>query len=308
MGLGKDFPSGPAKKITIMEFRIKTVMTIAALATMISSCTKDPSPEVPGESTRITAKLASYGEAASSVAGENTITDMKGFLFQDGVMTRIYDFEVSHSNEYTFNVDSRKGNLYLVAYSASEIPTEGILEKGISEADWKNSVADITSTPSHFFTGLVALEDTSYPNTADVSLKRGLARFDLKLNTIDPTTVKSITISNLATSVYLFPSESVKSPADPKRNDNTVTFPEPLAVDTDAVMYVGEQVNESIQITVTAMINGTEKTMTKAFSGDIKRNTVYTITVLQNSIDITFDVTFDEWESGTDTELTPVLI
>lgn len=35
------------------------------------------------------------------------------------------------------------------------------------------------------------------------------------------------------------------------------------------------------------------------------RNTIYTITVRQDVIDVTVEVSFDEWEEGPDTELVP---
>ena len=39
----------------------------------------------------------------------------------------------------------------------------------------------------------------------------------------------------------------------------------------------------------------------------LRRNTIYTLTVRKDVIDVTLDVTFEDWEQGPDTELVPVV-
>ena len=71
------------------------------------------------------------------------------------------------------------------------------------------------------------------------------------------------------------------------------------------MLYVYEQENQGIETSSTAVIVCEEKTMTKAFDGPLKRKTVYTITVRQDRLDIKLNVSYDEWEEGTNTDLTP---
>ncbi len=145
----------------------------------------------------------------------------------------------------------------------------------------------------------------SQTSTASVSLKRGMARFDLAVESIEEVSVKNVTVRNLANSAYLFPQEGIQSPSNANRKDTTVVFQQPITDGKSGMLYVYEQENQSIEISATAVIGGEEKTLTKAFDGPLKRNTVYTITVRQDRLDIKLNVSYDEWEEGTNTDLTP---
>lgn len=221
-------------------------------------------------------------------------------------MTKIYELGADAQQGYSIQVDSRQGNLYLVAYAGGTIPTDDLLAKNLTEENWKSSVIHMEGEHAQFFTGMVTLESTSIPsNTATVSLKRGLARFDLAVNAVEEASVKSVTLKNVAHSVYVFPQEGVTSPVEADRKDMTVTFTELVTDSKEGILYVYEQENQNIQISVTAVISGNETTLTKTFDGPLKRNTAYTITLRQDYIDIKLETSFDEWEEGGNTELTP---
>ena len=292
-----------------MEFKFMKVTTLAAGTLVMMSCSNDVEENLPSgvlDTTIVRAQLAAYESSGQAIAGENDITDMKAFLFKNGSMEKIYDLGSSSSDNYNIQVDSRQGNLYLIAYTGGNIPTNDLLEKKLDEAAWKASVINMTNGQAQFFTGMVALENTSSSNnTANVALKRGMARFDLKANGVEEIKVKSVTLNNLAQSAYVFPQESIISPDQAIRRDTTIVFTKPVTDMKEGMLYVYEQENQNIEVRVTAIISGAEKTLTKAFEGPLKRNTIYTITVRQNCIDIKLDVAFDEWEEGTNTELTP---
>lgn len=264
------------------------------------SCSNDVVEYLPSgnpDTTIVRAQLAAYESQSQALAGENDITDMKAFLFQGGTMTKIYDLGADAQQGYSIQVDSRQGNLYLVAYAGGTIPTDDLLAKSLTEENWKSSVIHMEDEHAQFFTGMVTLESTSIPsNTATVSLKRGLARFDLAVNAVEEASVKSVTLKNVAHSAYVFPQEGVTSPVEADRKDMTVTFTEPVTDSKEGILYVYEQENQNIQISVTAVISGNETTLTKTFDGPLKRNTAYTITLRQDYIDIKLETSFDEWE------------
>ena len=54
-----------------------------------------------------------------------------------------------------------------------------------------------------------------------------------------------------------------------------------------------------------AEIDGQVKTLTKQLGMALERNKIYTLTVRKDVIDVSLDLSFDEWEPGGDTELTP---
>lgn len=140
-----------------------------------------------------------------------------------------------------------------------------------------------------------------------VTLKRGVARFDLRLRTAGDASVKAVKFANLAQSAYLFPVDGEHSPAGVTRGTAVKEFSSPLTADTKAVMYAYEQANDGIEVTVDAVIDGKPRTLKKTLTGDLKRNTIYTITVRKEDIDVSLDITFEDWTEGGDTELTPVL-
>ena len=293
-----------------MDLKFMKAMTFAVCTTFVmTSCTNDAEENLPSVNpgtTIINARLASYESLIQATDGENNITDIKAFLFKDGKMTEIYELGTPQSESYSLRVDSRSGNLYLLAYTGGTIPTEDLLNKDLDETIWKQSIINMPAKAEHFFTGMLALESTeSQTNTASVSLKRGMARFDLAVESIEEVSVKNVSVRNLANSTYLFPQDDIKSPSNSIRKDTTVVFQQPVTTGKAGMLYVYEQENQGIEISATAVIGGEEKTLTKAFSGPLKRNTVYTITVRQDRIDIKLNVSYDEWEEGNNTELTP---
>lgn len=294
--------SNPKQKMKMKFIRLVSIVSIVSLAAAVS-CNKHHDAEDGGK-TSVRAMIGGYDGEGMSLEGEDALADISAFLFQDGTLVKVYDFEVSPSNTYEFTVDSRRGNLYVVGVREGEIPTEGLLEKGITEEEWKNSTSEFAGNPVQYYTGSVSIDGTSAPsNSASVSLKRGLARFDLAVESLDEVKVKSITFRNLAQAFNVFPSDEVSSPADPKRKDVTVSFDEPVAAAAEGILYAAEQVNGAIEVSVTATVGGVEKTMTKALSGDIRRNTAYKLTVRQDSIDLSLGITFDEWEDGGNTDI-----
>lgn len=147
---------------------------------------------------------------------------------------------------------------------------------------------------------------SSSQTTIPVTLKRGVARFDLQVKTAGVARIKSITMKNTAGKGLLFTSDAGSlSPEGVERTESSVRFDEPLTANTQGVMYLYEQSNEGLEVTIEAEIDGVEKSLSKAIDGDIRRNTVYTLTVRKDVIDVEVSLSFDEWEEGGDTELTP---
>lgn len=113
-----------------------------------------------------------------------------------------------------------------------------------------------------FLTGKMDLA-TRAQSGQTLVLKRGVARFDLNLS--GKIAVNSLTLKNAAQSVYLFPqAEGVKSPAGVVRKDVTVHFDEVLTTSTSGVLYVYEQENEGLEVSVEAMVDGQSRRSVKS--------------------------------------------
>ena len=132
-----------------------------------------------------------------------------------------------------------------------------------------------------------------------------MARFDLQLRTAGDASVSSLTLANSAQSAYLFPVSGELSPAGVSRKDVSVSFSQPLTVDTPGVLYVYEQESDGLEITVDAVVDGRHMTLTKKLENSLERNTIYTVTLRKDAIDVTLEVSFEDWIPGSDTELVP---
>lgn len=291
---------------------MKKYLTIAALVSLfVTSCDdgKDVPAPNPGNQDQQVVKtsFAAYSGSGQPLEGENTVNDLHACIFEDGRMTAVFENIPSSGSSYEIKIGDYTGNLYVFANTGGQLDLDSLLGSDISEDEWlRQTVVMERGGPAHFFSGSVNLD--SFDQTViPVTLKRGVARFDLRLRTAGDASVSGITFRNLAQSAFLFPVDGELSPAEVSRDVAAVTFDDPLISDTPAVIYVYEQANEGIEVEVQAVIDGKPATLTKVLSGDLQRNTIYTLTVRKDDIDVTLDVTFEDWEEGDDTELTPVV-
>lgn len=255
----------------------------------------------------VRAVIAGYSGNEQTLEGENDIEDLNALIFKDGRLTEILKNIPSSGSSYDIKVSSREGTMYVVANTGGHLNLDSLQSAGISEADWlRHPLTAGGDAPAHFFTGSVSLSQ-SQQTVLPVTLKRGVARFDLRLRTAGDASVKAVKFANLAQSAYLFPVDGEHSPAGVTRGTAVKEFSSPLTADTKAVMYAYEQANDGIEVTVDAVIDGKPRTLKKTLTGDLKRNTIYTITVRKEDIDVSLDITFEDWTEGGDTELTPVL-
>lgn len=295
---------------TNMTMTAKMAAMAAMMALGLSSCSdKVESPAAPGTTTSVVqTRLAAYEGVGEALEGENEVTDLRACLFVDGTLTKVYSSPTSVDGGYGIQLDRHAGTLYVVANTEGLLDLDALQERSISESEWlKLSVAMKDAAPARFFSGSIRLDGMENTQTVlPVTLRRGVARFDLQIRTAGVAKVTGIKLKNAARSAYLFPVEGDLSPADVERGEAAAVISEPLTQDTPAVLYVYEQENDGLEVEVEAVIDGQTKTLTKALSTAIERNKIYTLTVRKDVIDVRLDVSFDEWEEGGDTELTPL--
>lgn len=288
---------------------------IAAVAAMMAavSCTKDrtdmPPPGSGNGSGKVTVKATLAGFEGAAESSPGTVRDLQACIFKDGRMTHVFDALDVSGGACSISLDSHAGTLYMIANTDGIIDLESLKSSDITEDQWlRTTVALQDGRPSDFFSGSVSLDGMENTQTEiPLSLKRGAARFDLRFRTAGKAEVNSVTLGNAAESVFLFPVSDKYSPDEVTRTDAVATFDTPLTEDTDGVLYVYEQSADNIVVKVDAVIDGKHEVLSKTLSEPLKRNTVYTLTVRKDVIDVTLEVTFEDWEQGTDTELTPVI-
>ena len=300
------------KRLTLQEMKSTARHTLLSLLPALSgfACSDDKATAVPPATTPAAAiRIADYDGGGQHLEGEQVINDLRICHFENGLLTAIHEHDIaSDDGSYAIPLKHQGGTLYVVANTDGIIDWEALRGQSLTEAEWLKKTVPMNgaqATP-HFFSGSAALgTQTDGHPTVPVTLKRGLARFDLRIRTVGTTSVERFTLHNAAQSAYLFAGPDILSPADTERKDVTLDFDTPLQSDKAGILYLGEQQNVDLAVRIEAVIDGRRKVLTQPFEGDIKRNTIYTVTIRKDVIDIRLDVAFDEWEQGGDTELSP---
>lgn len=290
---------------------VKTIAFAAAMALGLSSCSERmETPAAPGAPALlpvVRAQLAAFEGGGQTLEGENTLTDLRACLFVDGTLAKVYTLPVTPDAGRGVQLKRHAGTLYVVANTGGLLDLDALQQGSLSESDWKKmAVTTAGKAPANFFSGSISLDGLENTQTElPVTLRRGVARFDLQIRTAGKASVSSITLKNAAQSAYLFPVEGDLSPEAVSRQDVAATISEPLTQDTPAVLYAYEQENDNLTVEIVAEIDGQVKTLTKQLGTALERNKIYTLTVRKDVIDVSLDLSFDEWEPGGDTELTP---
>ena len=295
----------------MMKMKNLGLVGVVLLGLAFTACSKEEDNGGVNESPRsvvITTRQINYEGSGQAIEDENTITDMKACLFEKGTMTKVFEDLQPSADGYNLQINSYEGTIYMVANAGNMIDLQQMKEEGISEEEWKKTTMAMSNGKVvNFFTGSLVIGGQNQPSQS-LTLKRGVARFDLNVDVAGSAAIESLTLKNVAQSGYLFAQgEVAASPADVERNDVTAHFDTALSASTPGVLYVYEQENAGIEVSIEAVIDGQHKVLTKTLEGNLKRNTIYTVTVRKNDIDIVVKVGIDDWEPGEDTEIIPQL-
>lgn len=280
---------------------------LVAAGTLLTACDKDkvPAPGPDSGTLRVKAGIVDYAGAESDAGGDSEIRSMQACVFDGGRLTHVYDnLAILPGGFYEISLDSRKGNLYMVANADGLLDLDELQLQGTSEEDWlRTTISSADGSPVHFLSGSVSLDGSG--STVPLKLKRGVARFDLKVRTAGVAEINSVSLKNVAGSAYLFPMDGKYSPDGAPLTEIKAEFDSPLTADTSGVLHVHEQPAGTVAVSVDAVIDGKPVVLEKELSEPVERNTVYTLTVRKDEIDVSLEVSLEDWQQGGDTELTP---
>ncbi len=301
---------------TTMNVHAKTNRLMAGwllAGALLTACSEKENPQIPqappSEPPVVSVRLADYHQSGASLDGENALTDLGACLFEDGVLTRVYEAPDPADGSWDLALDRYAGVLYLVANVSGQIDLSEALEQGMTEAEWlKRTVSVAGERPQHFFSGRVNLEDAAAtPGQLSAALTRGVARFDLRIRTAGIAEVRSITLTNTAQAAYLFPGSGSLSPAAVSLKDASVRFDMPLTADTPAIAYLYEQTGADLGVSVEAVIDGVRHTLEGVLPRDIGRNRIYSLTLRKGIVDTEARLTVEAWGDGGESALQPDL-
>lgn len=135
-----------------------------------------------------------------------------------------------------------------------------------------------------------------------LSLRRGIARIDLSVDSDEDVAVSSVSLSNAARQMFCFPQESVGVPEKTEYGDYAFHFENALTGNMTEAVYLYEQRNPDLRLSMNLVVAGETKRLESKLPEVIKRNTVYKVIVRKSGMEWRMDV--EEWrEENTEVDI-----
>lgn len=243
---------------------------------------------------RLLASAMMEGEASDAECQVNEVT---GFRFEDGVLKEIFDTLTSNAGGlYQLRPAEKKGTVYFLANAVPIIRHADFQVGGTSLEDFLNLVAaaDEMTADGLVMSGCVDLDREGMEWT--VALKRSLARIDLDAS-FEGVEVSRVTIQGISSQGYVNEQSEIRRPAGTElvtlEKDNFV-----LNNGKETLFYVCEQ--NAGQAVVEIQMTSTDGAWhrLKTTLPVLKRNTIYTLKVYGDGVDIQVEVMTDDWMNG----------
>ena len=242
----------------------------------------------------------------SPLSGEDEITSLRAYRFEEGVLQKVYEPLSVGGDDYRLSLDRLSGTLYVIANE------EPACEEGTTkETDWLQTVLTADQHRiSNYFTGKADLSGKMGKAVSiPLALTRGVARFDFRIEVPEGTvSVKRFAVKQVARQAYLFPGDTVRSPEGTAKEDCIISTPDaPLTRDSLGILYVYEQANPDLSVSLEAEINGKVYAFEQPLPSDIRRNTVYAIVLRKDVLQVDAQLTVEAWGEGDSTAAYPDL-
>lgn len=253
----------------------------------------------------ITTSLAPFAGEGQAAEGNNEVDEMQACLFEGGKLAEVYPCLQKTEKGYTLKTDRMSGTLYLLANATRWVDVEKLQIDEMTEEEWlKTTVTTQDGRAGHFFTGSLDLgKQAGGQTTLPVSLRRGIARFDLQIN--GDVAVQQVTLKNIVQQGYLLEQPEVASPAGAAKQDETFDFKTPLKEGLQGMAYVYEQANPDSKVAVKVIVGTKEMVVENNLPKRLKRNSVYTLAVQKNDVSQEVSLEVEAWEDGGESSLRP---
>lgn len=283
---------------------------LLALAGSLASCTEildyGSGVSTPEGVIRISATPFSMAGDAGMVAGEDAIEEMHAYLFEEGLLTRVYESLPVSEGGCDLRLERLSGRLYVVA-NARPATLSGAPAPGLSEEEWLDATVGMPDAPTaNFSTGSLDLGSLPAGSTSlPLTLTHGTARVDLRLRVAGRVSVESFTLLDAAQTGYLLARDPASTPAGSERGELTALQPLPLTEDTPGVAYLYEQESADLRVRLEGLLDGKPFSLEGALPRPIERNRIYTVTLRKDVTDTEVSLSVEAWGDGEDTGLYP---
>lgn len=277
------------------------ILALAAILVPISCSSRldMPGDSIPSGGIMVRAGFPDYADGTSPLQGDEALEELTAYHFIGGRLSSVRSLpheSAALGKSFELPLEDLSGTVYMVARTGAT-PRYQTPEEGCSESDWLETVLTSDDGSSGvFFTGKADVAGTLPSAALPLSMERGTARFDLRIEVAGTAEVKSMTFSDVMTVTPLF--SSAESSMDQERKDLEIVFPEPKSVSTEGVAYVFGQDNPDLKVVLCAEVDGKEYRMESSLPAQIRRNTVYAVVLRTDSISGSLELDVVEWGQG----------
>lgn len=296
--------------MTLRTIHIRFISVLALLSGFAPSCTKPESEPTaaPAAGQSIRVQMEGFDGAATAHPDDERIETMNAYLFEAGVLTQCYENLSEAAAGYGLQLARLSGRLYLVANA--EADTYGSPQPGLSESEWL--ARGIGTAPGgeavRFASGSLDLGTLPAGTTLlPIAMKRGVARFDLRILVAGEASVESIVFDNIALEGSLFAAQTALSSESGPTGELLVRPETPFTASRTGIAYLYEQESSVSVVRIEALIDGKSYTLEKSLPAEIRRNTVYTVTLRRNIVDADVELNVEPWNTGDETPAVPDL-
>lgn len=258
----------------------------------------NPDPEI--TNTFVTIDLAPYETDTEAIVSEEEWQDMRGYLFQDGKLTAVYDKPSDTEQGFGFEIDHNTGNFYVLTRTSSMPEMGALIPQEVSEQTWLSTlVGTQEGQPIRFLSGRTTLSEEGKNN---IRMSRGFARFDLRIQTVGKAEITALVWDGCLLQTGLLSDSGI-----PASEPGTITTrPEsPYTEDTAGVAYLYEQQNPDAVLRAEALVHGKPYLLEAKLPEKILRNQIYVVTLTKAEADQDLQLSIEPWEKGEDTNLYP---
>ncbi len=257
------------------------------------ACTDKENPEVsgPGDGKTVKVRLASFpAEGAFAPDHDGNLTKTGAYLFENGVLEKVWENLSPAEEGYELQIGRFSGHLYVVAGEEGLVLDKNPEAGSLTEEEWlETTVGARDGLAVHYASGCLDLSGLDgKPQPVTMTLKRGVARFDLR--TDSSVAVSGFVLKNVAFRGYCFPRTSAGVPDTVERGDVPVRFDTAWSGEKAGVAYVYEQQSPELAVSLDITVDGEPRHLESRLPEIIRRNTVYTVSVHRDGASVRLDV------------------
>ena len=299
------------KNVRIMKTDIiRAALLLQAVAMSLSGCSEKHSPESQiHDHGRVTVAMSAAGDFYSP--SENSINEVRGYRFSDGVLKEIMEPESSVTRgKYIFKAGERAGQIHFAA-NLSSAPSFSGLEAGKTSQEkflaMTASSAQMTENGIGM-TGILDLESVT-GNAVDVKLGRTVARLDIS-SYENGVSILKVEVSGFSDEGRIFPLAGNGHTEDPGEGGDAAVMMDfsenPLAGSRRTLSYLPEQ-DAVLKIKASVSYKGGTMLLSKEVPLEVRRNQIYTVSVGAKGSGLSLSVNQDSWDDGGVSESAPSL-